>query len=58
MQVSMLDTFRTVRSEKEMLVTARIKDEATVAQVARDAGAEYEIIGLALEDIFAEISRR
>jgi len=49
--------FRTVRSESEVLVTARIKDESVIAQAARDAGAQYEIIDLTLEDIFVEISR-
>ena len=50
--------FRTVRSAKEMLVTARITEEAVIAQVARDAGAQYEIINLPLEDIFVELSIR
>jgi ABC-2 type transport system ATP-binding protein len=50
--------FRTMRSEKEVLVTARVKDESVIAQVARDAGAQYEIIDLPLEDIFIELSLR
>ena len=58
MQISMPDTFRSARSEKEMLVTARIKDEAQVTRVAQEAGAQYEILDLPLEDIFVEISRR
>lgn len=49
--------FRTVHSEKEVLVTARIKDEALIAQAAHAASAQYEIIDLPLEDIFVEISR-
>jgi len=57
MHISLPDTFRTVRSEKEILVTARIKNEAQIAQTAKDAGAQYEIINLTLEDIFVEISR-
>jgi len=50
--------FRTMRSEREVLVTARVKDESVIAQVARDAGAQYEIIDLPLEDIFIELSLR
>jgi ABC-2 type transport system ATP-binding protein len=57
-QLSVPGAFRTVRSEKEVLITARIKDESVIAQVARDAGAQYEIIGLPLEDIFIELSLR
>jgi ABC-2 type transport system ATP-binding protein len=57
MQISMPDTFRATRSEKEILVTARIRDEAQVTQVALEAGAQYEILDLPLEDIFVEISR-
>ena len=56
-RISLPDAFRTVRSEKEVLVTARIKDEAQIAQAAHDAGAQYELINLTLEDIFVEISR-
>jgi ABC-2 type transport system ATP-binding protein len=58
MQISMPETFRSLRSERETLVTARVRDEALVAKIARDAGAEYEILDLPLEDIFVEISRR
>jgi ABC-type multidrug transport system ATPase subunit len=56
MEISIPDTFRTVRSENELLVTARIKDEASIAQIAKDAGAQYEILSLTLEDIFVEVS--
>ena len=35
-----------------------VKDESVIAQVARDAGAQYEIIDLPLEDIFVELSLR
>lgn len=58
MQFSLPGTFRIVRSETEMLITARIGDEAAIARAARDAGAQYEILDLPLEDIFVEISRR
>lgn len=56
--IALPDTFRTVRSDKEILVTARVLDESVVAQIARDAGAQYEIIDLTLEDIFVELSLR
>ena len=49
--------FRTVVSKDEILVTARITGEDELARIARDHGAQYEIIDLALEDIFVEISR-
>jgi ABC-2 type transport system ATP-binding protein len=55
-QISVPGAFRTVRSEKEVLITARIKDESAIAQAARDAGAQYEILDLTLEDIFVELS--
>jgi ABC-2 type transport system ATP-binding protein len=48
MQISLPETFRSVSSEKEMLVTARIRDESAIAQIARDAGAQYEILDLPL----------
>jgi ABC-2 type transport system ATP-binding protein len=57
-RVSVPGAFRTVRSAKEVLVTARIKDESVIAQEARNAGAQYEIISLTLEDIFVELSIR
>ena len=38
-------------------VTARMTDEAQLAQIAREHGAKYEIFDLPLEDIFMEISR-
>ena len=57
-QITVPGAFRTQRSEKEVLVTARITDESRIAQVARDAGAQYEIVGLTLEDIFVELSIR
>lgn len=50
--------FRTTRSGNEFLVTARVSDESLLARVARDAGAQYEVASLNLEDIFVEISRR
>lgn len=56
--LSVPGAFRTVRSEKEVLVTARVKDEAIITEAARNAGARYEIIDLPLEDIFVELSRR
>ncbi len=56
--LSLPGAFRTKRSEKEIMVTARINDESVIAQVARDAGAQYEIIDLPLEDIFVELSVR
>ncbi|HWB61032.1 MAG TPA: ABC transporter ATP-binding protein [Chthoniobacteraceae bacterium] len=49
--------YRTVVSRDEILVTARIADDAQPAQIARERGAQCEIIDLALEDIFVEISR-
>jgi ABC-2 type transport system ATP-binding protein len=55
-QISVPSAFRTVRSEKEVLVTARVNDESVIANVARNAGAQYEIIDLTLEDIFVELS--
>ena len=57
-QISVPNAFRTVRSEKEVLVTARVNDESVIASVARAAGAQYEIIDLPLEDIFVELSIR
>jgi ABC-2 type transport system ATP-binding protein len=57
-QISVPGAFRTVRSGKEVLVTARVRDEAVIAQVARETGAQYEIIDLPLEDIFVELSLR
>ena len=50
--------YRSIRSGSEFLVTARVSDEAVIAQAARDAGAQYELGDLNLEDIFVEISRR
>lgn len=55
-QISLPGAFRTQRSEKEILITARIKDESDIAQAARVAGAQYEILDLTLEDIFVELS--
>ena len=49
--------FRTVRSKEEIVVTARVRDEAELAQDARERGAQYEVIDLGLEDIFVELSR-
>ena len=45
-------------ADQEILVTARVRDESVVAQVARAAGAQYEIIDLPLEEIFVELSIR
>jgi len=52
------EAFRTVRSAQEILVTARIRDVGVVASAAREAGAQYEILDLTLEDIFVELSIR
>ena len=49
--------FRTVRSKGELLVTARVREEAQLAQTARALGAQYELLDLGLEDIFVELSR-
>jgi ABC-2 type transport system ATP-binding protein len=54
--LSVPGAFRTVHSGKEALVTARVKDESIIATAARNAGAQYEIINLPLEDIFVELS--
>ena len=56
--ISLPGELRTVRSAKEVLVTARVKDEAVIALAARNADAQYEIIDLPLEDIFVELSTR
>jgi ABC-2 type transport system ATP-binding protein len=56
--LSVPGAFRTVPYAREVLVTARITDESVIAQAARDAGAQYEIINLPLEDIFVELSIR
>lgn len=55
LQVKMPNTFRTRHSGNEILITARIKSEESVAQIAEEAGIEYEIIDLPLEDIFMEV---
>jgi len=54
---AMPGAFRTVRSKDESLVTARVPGEAALSELAHGYGAQYEIMGLGLEDIFVEISR-
>jgi ABC-2 type transport system ATP-binding protein len=53
---SLHGALRTQRSGNEMLVTGRFEDEAGIAQVAKEFGAQYEITSLPLEEIFVELS--
>ena len=57
-RISLPDAFRTVRAKNEVLITARLRNEAEVEGIAAQAGAQYEINNLPLEEIFIEISRR
>jgi ABC-2 type transport system ATP-binding protein len=55
--ISLPETIAVRKSKGELLVTARIRDEALVQEAAKRAQAEYEMQNLSLEDIFVEISR-
>jgi len=51
------DTLRREATNRELLLTLRTSDDTTLARIASEYGAQYEILPLNLEDIFVEVSR-
>ncbi|MES2308893.1 MAG: ABC transporter ATP-binding protein [Verrucomicrobiota bacterium] len=57
-KIELPNTYRTKRDRQELLITARVDHPDQIQSIATNAGCNYEILSLNLEDLFVEISSK